>query len=315
MGQLPVPHPIPLPPEKLARVQLDEWGIEWTQESAGLFYVTHPPLAAASSISDLEQFQWPEPQNIFHTPQTVADAAHRLRQDTDCAICLDLPDTVVHVSQNIRGYEQWLVDSVLDVPFFEALLDRIAEIYCAMVGPVLEAASDDIDLVIVCDDIGVQNGPLVSPVTYQRLIKPRHKRVFETIKNSSDAKLIFHSDGSMRWALPHLIDIGIDAFNPVQCSASDMDPAHLKQEFGNDVVFWGSIDTQKVLPFGTPEEVRAEVRRMINAFYHNGGFVIGSVHIIQKEVPPENVLAMAEAAHVYGGRSDGSQFRIQCQAD
>ncbi len=305
-----VPHPTPLPPDKLARVQLDEWGIEWTQEPAGLFYVTKPPLARAESIADLNAYPWPVPADVFLAPEAIAAAARRLRESTDCAICLDLPDTIVHVSQNMRGYEQWLVDSVSDTPFFEALLDHIADLYCAMVQPVLRAAGDAIDLVIICDDIAVQNGPLISPRTYRRLIKPRHARVFEAMRAATDARIVFHSDGSMRWGLPDLVDMGVDGFNPVQCSADDMDPVGLKRDFGRDILFWGSVDTQHVLPFGSPDDVRAEVRRMIDAFHHDGGFVLGSVHIIQKEVPPANVLAMAEAAHVYGGRSGGKRFRL-----
>lgn len=178
-----------------------------------------------------------------------------------------------------------------------------------MVGPVLRAAGDNIDLVVICDDIATQTGPLISPRAYRKLIKPRHARVFREIRKNTRAKLLFHSDGAMRWALPDLIELGIDGLNPVQCSAAGMDPVELKRDFGSDLLFWGSIDTQRVLPFGSPDEVREEVRRMIDAFYQDGGFVIGSVHIIQAEVPPENVLAMVEAAHVYGGRSNGERFR------
>lgn len=122
-----VPHPSPLPSARTAPVQLDEWGVEWTKEPAGPFYVTRPPLVRAESRHDLAKFPWPEPATIFQSPEAIAEAALRARQSTDCAICLDLPDTVVHVSQNMRGYQEWLVDSAADVPFFESLLDRIAE--------------------------------------------------------------------------------------------------------------------------------------------------------------------------------------------
>ena len=307
-----MPHPEVLPKEKQTPVQLDAWGTEWTQESGGLFYVTRPALAEARSIMDLQQFAWPEPQSLFHAPEEVDLYARKLRESTDCAICLDLPDAVVHSSQNIRGYEQWLLDSALDTPFFEALLDHIVELYCAMVRPVLAAAGDNIDLVMICDDIAVQNGPLISPRAYRKLIKPRHARIVETIKSCSRAKIVFHSCGSVRWALPDLIDVGIDGLNPVQCSAAGMEPAELKRDFGRDVLFWGSIDTQHVLPFGAPDEVREEVRRKIETLHHDGGFVVGSVHIIQGDVPPQNVLALTEAAHVYGRRSDGHAFRITC---
>jgi len=307
-----VPHPDVLPEEQRSPLQLDEWGTEWTQEPAGLFYVTRPALANAQSVTDLQQFAWPEPRSLFYSPEEVGSAARTLRESTDCAVCLDLPDAVVHSSQNIRGYERWLLDSALDTRFFEALLDHIVELYCAMLVPVLAAAGGNIDLVMICDDIAVQNGPLISPRAYRKLIKPRHARIMETIKANSSAKIVFHSCGSVRWALPDLIDVGIDGLNPVQCSATGMEPIELKRDFGNDVLFWGSVDTQHVLPFGTPDDVREEVRRKIEAFHRDGGYVIGSVHIIQGDVPPQNVLAMTEAAHVYGKRSDGRPFRAGC---
>jgi uroporphyrinogen decarboxylase len=109
--------------------------------------------------------------------------------------------------------------------------------------------------------------------------------------------------------LPDIIDIGADALNPVQVSAAEMDTGRLKREFGDKICFWGGVDTQRILPFGPPAEVREEVKKRVEDLAADGGYVIGSVHIIQQEVPPENILAMAEAAHLYGGRSDGSRFK------
>jgi uroporphyrinogen decarboxylase len=303
-----VPYPRPLPDDVSASVQRDEWGSEWSQAPNGLFFVSRPGLADAETLSDLKAYAWPEPSSLAPADKLAA-AARRLRAETDCAICLDLPDMVVHVSQNTRGYEQWLVDSALDIPFFEMLLDHVTDIYLAMVAPLLRKVGDNIDVILICDDIAAQNGPLISPEAYRKLVKPRQARILRAIKENSPAKLIYHSCGSIYWALPDIIDMGADALNPVQVSASQMETDRLKREFGRHITFWGGIDTHHVLPFGTPADVRREVIRRIEVMSADGGYVVGSVHIIQQEVPPQNILAMAEAAHFFGGRSDGSRYR------
>jgi len=303
-----VPYPQPLSDEISAPVQLDEWGSEWTQAPSGLYFVSRPGLADAENVSDLKSYPWPDPDTLLPRA-ALAEAARKLRAETDCAICLDIPDSVVHASQNTRGFQQWLIDSALDVPFFAAMLDYITDIYVAMVGPLLQAVGDNIDVVLICDDIAAQNGPLISPEAYRKLIKPREARILAEIKSNTSAKLIYHSCGSIYWALPDIIDMGADALNPVQVSAKHMGTDKLKREFGRHITFWGGIDTHHVLPFGTPEDVRREVRQRIGDMSAGGGYVVGSVHIIQQEVSPQNILAMAEAAHRYGGRSGGSQFR------
>ncbi len=307
-----VPYPHPLSDEIRAPVQVDEWGSEWTQAPSGLYFVSRPGLAEAETIFDLNAYSWPEPDTLLPRA-ALAEAARQLRAETDCAICLDIPDSVVHASQNTRGFQQWLIDSALDVPFFEAMLHHITDLYVAMVGPLLQAVGDNIDVVLICDDIAAQNGPLVSPEAYRKLIKPREGRILAEIKANTSAKLIYHSCGSIYWALPDIIEMGADALNPVQVSANQMETDRLKREFGHHITFWGGIDTHQVLPFGTPADVRQEVHKRIDDMSADGGYVIGSVHIIQQEVSPQNILAMAEAAHLYGGRSDGAQFRTEIE--
>lgn len=300
--------PYPLTPQTTAPVQRDEWGSEWTQAPNGLFFVSRPGLAQAQTIADLRTYPWPNPASLAPVDRLAA-AARDLRRGTNCAVCLDLPDMVVHITQNTRGYQQWLVDSALDVPFFEAILDYATDIYLAMVIPLLKAVGNAIDLVLVCDDIAAQNGPLINPEVYRKLVKPRQAAILRAIKDNSPARLIFHSCGSIYWALPDIIDMGADALNPVQVSARHMETARLKREFGRFITFWGGIDTHHVLPFGSVAEVQQEVKKRIVDLAQDGGYVIGPVHIIQQEVPPQNILAMAEAAHVFGGRSDGGRYR------
>jgi uroporphyrinogen decarboxylase len=138
------------------------------------------------------------------------------------------------------------------------------------------------------------------PEVYREKVKPYHRRLVESIKSKTDAKVFMHSDGSVYALIPDFIDIGVEVLNPVQVSATGMDSARLKTEFGDDLSFWGAIDTQEVLPRGTPEDVRNEVKRRIGDLAPGGGYVMGSVHNMQADVPPENVIAMFDSALEYG---------------
>ena len=176
--------------------------------------------------------------------------------------------------------------------------DRTVEFKCTFWERALEEVGDSIDVVVEADDLGSQNSMLLSPRTYRKLIQPRHDRLFWFIKDQAPVKVFLHSCGAVRPNIPDLIDTGIDILNPVQISASGMDPYELKQEFGRDLVFWGGgVDTQQVLSFGTPQEVQDDVRRNVEALAPGGGFVSATVHDIQANVPPENIMAMWDAWH------------------
>ena len=164
----------------------------------------------------------------------------------------------------------------------------------AEVGP-------NLDVVMVAEDLGSQDGPLISPEMYRRMVKPAQKRIWQFIKSRTNAKLFLHSCGSVRQFIPDLIEIGVDILNPVQVAAGSMDPSELKREFGKDLTFWGGgCDTQRVLTFGTPDDVEREVRRRIRELAPGGGFVFNQIHNIQPGVPPENVMRMFETVLAHG---------------
>jgi uroporphyrinogen decarboxylase len=152
-----------------------------------------------------------------------------------------------------------------------------------------------------------QDGPMMSMDLYRKMIKPHHRRLFGYIKSRSNAKIVYHTCGSVVHLIPDLIEMGVDALNPVQVSAKGMDSKALKREFGTDLCFWGAIDTQRILPFGSPEEVKVEVRRRIEDLAPGGGYVLCAVHNIQADVSPENICAMYDAAREFGryGGGDG----------
>jgi uroporphyrinogen decarboxylase len=194
-----------------------------------------------------------------------------------------------------------LFDLAGNPDFILALMRKITDLMKASVIKLLEEAGDCIDVLITGDDLGMQNAPMMSPKMYRRLIKPFHAELMSEIKRRTKAKIFYHSDGNVYPLIGDFIEIGVDLLNPVQVSAKDMgDTARLKREFGDRLSFCGAIDTQWVLPYGTPADVRAEVRRRINDLGPGGGYVLASVHCIQPDVSPENVCAMLDEAKQAG---------------
>lgn len=196
----------------------------------------------------------------------------------------------------MRGFVETLEDLLLNEAFAEALQERITDVICGIATLALTEVGDLIDGVSYGDDMGVQNQSYMSDELYKKMVKPHHRRFVDTLHKHTDAKVITHSDGSIRELIPDFIDIGIDVINPVQVSATGMEPEQLNRDFGKDLAFWGGIDTQHVLPFGTAEDVVKAVRGRRKDLGKKGGFIQASVHNIQSEVPPENIVAMFETA-------------------
>jgi uroporphyrinogen decarboxylase len=188
----------------------------------------------------------------------------------------------------MRGYEGFYTDLAVNQEVVTTMLDRLVEFKCAYWERALGMVGDLIDVVIEADDLAGQHAPLLSPTTYRKLIKPRHKRLFDFIKSQAEVKIFFHSCGAVRAFLPDFIDAGIDILNPVQISAAGMDLHGLKRDFGRDLVFWGGgVDTQQVLASGTPQQVRDDVRRNIEALAPGGGFVFAAVQTFRPMSRPK----------------------------
>ena len=164
-----------------------------------------------------------------------------------------------------------------------------------------EAIGKVIDVVYVSGtDVGTQNSSFISKDLYRDLYKPFHKKVNEWIHGNTNWHTFMHCCGSIYELIPDFIDAGVDILNPVQISAANMDPLKLKSEYGKDITFWGGgVDSQKTFPFGTPAQVKEEVKRLIDVFSHDGGFVFNSIHNIQSSVPVENVIAMIDVVQEY----------------
>ncbi len=274
----------------------DEWGVTWRKLEGSHYIPIDGPLMKIDEPvpADLDKFPWPDPTDPGRY-RGLRERARLLHESTDRAIILNAWLGPVHASQFLRGYTEWLEDLLLRPKFLEALLDRIADIWVEATTRALDECGDYVDLIQFGDDIGTQRGPLMRPDLYRKLIKPRHARLFAAAR-STGKPLLFHTCGSVVTLIPDLIESGVDALNPVQVAAAGMDTSRLKREFGRDLAFWGAIDTQRVLPLGTTEDVREEVRRRLDHLYHDGGYVLCGVHNLQADVPPENIVAMYEAA-------------------
>jgi uroporphyrinogen decarboxylase len=286
---------------------VDEWGVVYQRPAGGFWYDLADHPLKEGTIEELEAFQFPDPRDPARV-EGLADEARDLLESTDQAVMIHAPiGGVFEQSCWLRGLESLFADMAYDRRYVAALSERVLEWLLAFWDLVLDEVGPYIHVVELSDDLGGQHGPLFSPDLYREVYKPGHRRLCDLIHAKTEAKIFLHSCGSIYWALRDLIECGIDIINPVQVSARDMETDQLKREFGRDIVFWGGgADATQVLPFGTPEEVRAEVKRRIGDLAPGGGFVFASIHNIQAEVPPENIVAMFEAAYEYGHYPVGS---------
>jgi uroporphyrinogen decarboxylase len=279
----------------------DEFGVVWSMPDDQPLYmdISHHPLANAA-FADLADYPFPKGDDPTRFTG-LREQAQMLRRETPYALSTGIGGVVYEICWYLRGLERWFMDMIENPAFCEALLDRTLEFWLGYYSEFMKEIGDLVDVVMIGDDIGGQAGPLFSPAFYRRVVKPRQKKLVQHIKHLTGAKVWYHTCGSVRQLIPDLLDNGIDILNPVQISAADMAPRELKADFGDKLVFWGGgIDTQRVLSFAGPEEVREHVRRNMEAFKPGGGYVFNSVHNIQAGVPPENIAALFAAAHKHG---------------
>ena len=281
---------------------MDEWGVVRTMPPGGYYYdLTGSPMAEDGTMSAIANHRWPDPEDPGRY-RGIRERARYLHEETDYAIVANLNCSFFLRCFELRGWSNFYMDLAANVEFAEALMDRYLDIRLRIAELAMEQIGDYIDIVMVTsDDLGMIDRPLISPPMYRELVKPRQKRTFDFFKQRTNAKLFYHNDGAIYPFIPDFIEMGVDALNPIQLNAVGMgDTKKLKAEFGDKLTFWGAIDTQHVLPKGSPEDVRAEVKQRIIDLAPGGGYVVCSVHHIQPEVPPENVVAMFDSAYELG---------------
>jgi len=273
--------------------------------------VRQPPIddATLKLEDNLEEFGPISDDELKH----FGSEAQRLHDETDKAILAGFPGTAfgdialvpapwMKYPKGIRDITEWYISTVSRRDFVYKIFERQCEICLQNLEKIHQAVGDRIAAVwMTGTDFGQQCGPFISPDTYRQLYKPFHRRLNDWVHEHTSWKAFIHSCGSIRDLLDDFVDAGFDILNPVQCSAAKMDPAELKKTYGDRITFWGGgVNTQSTLPFGSPDEVRLEVRERIRIFGAGGGFVFTPIHNIQARTPVKNVLALYEAVREYG---------------
>jgi uroporphyrinogen decarboxylase len=282
------------------RPQEDIWGVRRKKidNPAGGWYdeIDVYPLGTASNPSDLETHRWPSTNWYDYStlPDRVAAA------NVDGEHCLMVTNgNIFETAWYMRGFQRMFEDMLLNPDLFHAVMERVTSFYVEHFTRMLAAAEGQVDLAFTADDIAGQNGLLMSTSMWETFLKPYHARLNAAI-HEFGVKVIYHTDGAATEMVPGLIDAGIDVLQALQFSAKGMDPRVLKERFGDRLCFEGGVSVQTTLPFGTPEDVRTEVEHLIRTLGAGGGYILGPSHAIQAGTPPENVVAMFDAALSYG---------------
>lgn len=286
----------------------DIWGVRrktMTVQMAGgtevYEEVADSPLAAATTLEDINSYgHWPSPDWFDYTPIEAQCDAIRDRE----RVVVFQGDRMNRVAQlkpamYVRGIEQIFVDMTLDPDMADAVFGKIRSFYLAYAARIFEAANGKIDIILTGDDFGSQNGPLVSPGMWIRFLGQGFSD-YVALARSHGVKVMHHTCGSVRPIIPLMIERGLDVLQSIQPEASDMDPAVLKRDFGDRIAFHGGISIQRTMPFGTPEDVRREVRAKMATLGEGGGYVLCTSHNIQADTTLENLEALLGAYHEYG---------------
>jgi uroporphyrinogen decarboxylase len=282
---------------------IDRWGSKLHMPKEGGLYFDWVdfPIKEAT-MRALDSYTWPQPDPPEYNAQLREQARH-LYEETDYALVGSavIGGGIFEQPARTMGLENFFMALVSEPQFADRLMGQITDIYIESCNNYLEQVGEYLQVFTYWDDVCGQNGWLIAPDVYRKMVKPKQRRLVEAIKHKTDAKIYYHSCGAVFDLIPDLIELGFDILNPVQVSARGMDTRRLKKEYGQDIVFWGGgVDTQHVLPFGRPEEVADEVKRRIDDLAPDGGFVFATVHNIQALVPPENIVATFETALDYG---------------
>ncbi len=282
----------------------DEWGLgfHFPKVNGHWYSLVESPLESLDpSPETVDHHNWPEAGDKSRI-DGLKQLAIRYHELGKAVVMKGLCAGVFEMCQRLRGMESALMDFMLYPKMNEKLMGKIADLKIEFWEMALSELANDVDVIVEADDYGTQESQLISPDQFRMTYKPHINRIIQTIRRlAPNARVFFHSCGNVRPIIPDFIEMGIDILNPVHISAEGMDPFELKKDFGKDITFWGGgVETQNVLPNGTPGQVADDVKRNIDALAPGGGFVFNTVHNIQSEIPPENIMAMWKTLSEYG---------------
>lgn len=282
---------------------IDRWGSKLHMPKEGGLYFDWVDFPIKEpTMEALERYNWPRPDPQSYNVE-LGQQARDLYENTDFALVGSavIGGGIFEQPARTMGLENFLMALIKEPKFADRLMERITDIYIESCNNYLDEVGPYIQVFTYWDDVNTQDGWMIRPEIFRKMIKPKERRLVEAIKKKTDAKIFFHGCGATFDLVPDLIEIGFDILNPVQVSARGMDTKRLKQEYGRDITFWGGgVDTQHVLPFGSPAEVADEVKRRIDDLAPGGGFVFAAIHNIQAFVPPENIVTAFDTAREYG---------------
>ena len=276
---------------------IDDWGSGSKEIAPGEWFPGIHPLADATTVKEVEDYPgWPnmdDPSRVAHVKQAAVKIKNNDNYSVMATPWLLFPFERAYCMQ---GLDKFLFNMAKYPDFSKALLRKHLDLCKTLMGHFLDELGDNVDIIKIGDDLGTQENLMISPTMYRNMLKPIHAEFIAFIKSRTKAKVFFHTDGDVFNLIEDFIEMGIDILNPIQTSAGRMSNLSLlKETFGDRIIFCGGIDTQKILPFGTPDEVRKEVKRVSEILGEGGGYIMSSVHTIMNDVPPENILAMVQA--------------------
>jgi uroporphyrinogen decarboxylase len=259
------------------------------------------PLRNYESVKDVEGYPWPDPDD-FDIANGKREEARKLHENTDYAVVGEsfFSSMPFNVYAQIGGMDKWLIDMKIRPKVYFAICDRLLEYGLAMDAKFYEAVGNYIDIAVMFDDLGAQNGPLMSYQDWAKFVRPYTKQIIANIKRYTSAKILMHNCGSIYTFIPGLAEIGVDAVHGVMPLAWHMEPWRLKKDFGDIMTFFGGIDIQRLLPYGRIEEVREGVRKTIEAYAPAGGYILAPAHNLEPDTLPGNIVGMYEAAQEFG---------------
>jgi len=273
----------------------DEWGGTLKRPSEGYYYDHVDFPLKEPAIETVERHAWPDPDDPSRYTGLKEEAKKYHDQGFAVGTYLKGVNETIWI---LRGLENAFLDMGLNKKFYHALADRVSSILARMVENLMAEAGEYIQWLCVTCDLGTQNNLLISKDYYRQFVRPYEGRIFDAVRKNPPTKVAQHSCGAIFPIIPDLIDAGVEILNPIQTSAQGMDTAALKREYGAHLCFWGGIDVQKILAFGTVDEVKSEVRRVAGDLGRGGGCLLGPSHDIQTNTPPQNVVALYETALV-----------------
>jgi uroporphyrinogen decarboxylase len=270
---------------------IDEWGVTWKTIEYETLYgkgkYTEPSGHPLAEESSLKTFYAPDPER----PELYSEAERVIKEYKDEYWIVGVtPTTIFETAWALRGYEQLMLDMVTDPEIANTVLDFPFRYHKTVTEHLVRLG---VDMVWLGDDVGGQKTMLMSPTMWRKYFKPRMAEIISSLRQiNAGIKIAYHTDGVVYPIIPDLIEIGLDVLNPIQPAA--MDPVKLKREYGDKLCFWGSLDIQQTLPFGSPDQVRQEVLTRLKTIGRNGGLLIGPTHNIQLDTPLENFYAMID---------------------